>query len=244
MALDALPPPPAPPAAVATLAARVDRALAAGSPAQVLAAVPGTATDPVLGGRRARALLALGRHDEAAGTYWKILKTHPGDADAYLGLAWTYLDEGQFGMAHQPLEEGLRLMPSFEPGWRELGRSFYWLKRYDKAVAASDHALSLAPLDPEAWLYKGLALGLGGHAEQALPVLTQASALAPLNPLPRRVRGRLLLDLGRPAQAEVALSAALRVAPGDKPSKQLLIKALEAQGKHWQAFTLWWSGRP
>jgi tetratricopeptide (TPR) repeat protein len=245
MLLDALPPPPPPPVPLVALVTRVDAALgrpAPDGPLLVLGLIAASRDDVVLGGRRARALYLLGRHDEAANAYWCVLKMHRKGADAYLGLAWTYLDQSQFGMAYQPLAEGLRLMPSFEPGWRELGRAFYWMKRYDRAVAASSRAIALMPSDSQAWLLKGMALGLGGSPALALPILTQASALAPHDALSRRMRGRFLLELGKPADAQVALEAALRVEPGDSESRSLLMKAFSAQGKHFQAFALWWQG--
>jgi tetratricopeptide (TPR) repeat protein len=245
MLLDPLPQPPQPPASLVALVTRVDAALGRPvpvGPLEALRMIPASNDDPVLGGRRARALFLLARHDEAADAYWHVLKSHRNGADAYLGLAWTYLDEGQFGMAYQPLAAGLALLPGFEPGWRELGRSYYWMKRYDLSVAASSKAIALAPADAQAWLLKGMALGLGGHPALAVPALTEAAALAPRDALSRRMRGRFLLALGKPAEAQIALEAALRVEPGDSEARSLLMKAYSAQGKHCEAFALWCKG--
>ncbi|MDB5096901.1 MAG: Tetratricopeptide 1 repeat-containing protein [Cyanobacteria bacterium RYN_339] len=235
--MEALPPPPSPAPAQVALAARVDAA----GPAEALRLIDPHTDDPALGARRGRALLQLGRHDEAADTYWRVLKAHRDVADPYLGLAWTYLDQGQFGMAHQPLEQGLAIAPGYEPGWRELGRSYYWLKRYGKAVDALDHALKLDRKDPQAWLYKGLSLGMDHHLSQAVTALTEAAALDPAGALPRRMRGRYLLELKHPAEAEVALKAAYKLDPTDEETRQLLLKALWAQGKQWEALGLWWN---
>lgn len=218
------------------MVARVD----ASGPAEALRLIDPKTDDPALGARRGRALLRLGRHDEAADTYWHVLKAHRDLADPYLGLAWTYLDEGQFGMAHQPLEQGLALSPGYEPGWRELGRSYYWLKRYPKAVQACERAIALNPQDPQAWLYKGLALGLDRQLEPASKALEQAANLAPMDPLSRKMRGRFLLELKRPADAEGSLKEAYRLDPKDRDTKDLLLKALWAQGKQWEALSLWW----
>ena len=83
--MDALRPPPPPAPAQAALVARVD----ATGPAEALRLIDPQTDDPALGARRGRALLRLGRHDEAADTYWRVLKTHRDLADPYLGLAWT-----------------------------------------------------------------------------------------------------------------------------------------------------------
>lgn len=203
-------------------------------PAVVVAA----SADAVAARRRGLAMLGAGRWAEASAALEQAVKGERRWPDAYVGLAWSYLRRGQPGMAYIPLEEGLRLAPTFGPGWRELTRCYYLQRRYARAEAAAVKATALMPRDGEAWLLRGLAESKGARPASALPSLLHASALAPRDPLPFRVRGEVLLGAGEPARAEPALKTALRLAPGDVVAKRLLGGALQAQGRHGEALSL------
>jgi tetratricopeptide (TPR) repeat protein len=188
--------------------------------------------------RRGLAALAGGRWTEASASLEQAVKAERRWPDAYVGLAWSYVRRGQPGMAYLPLEEALRLQPSYAPGWRELARCYYLLRRYERASAAAARATALAPGDGEAWLFRGLAASKGRAPLDALPPLAKASALAPSDPLPFRVRGEVLLGAGRPAEAEPALKTALRLRPADLAAKRALLGALRAQGRRGEALSL------
>lgn len=188
--------------------------------------------------RRGLKALAGGRWGEASAALEQAVKAERRWPDAYVGLAYSYLKRGQPGMAYLPLEEGMRLAPSYAAGWRELARCYYLQRRYERAARAAVKATALAPADPEAWLLRGLVESKGLAPAAALPSLLRASALAPRDPLPFRVRGEVLLGAGKPAEAEPALKTALRLAPADPVAKRLLGGALTAQGRHGEAISL------
>lgn len=212
-------------------------AVAAGTPSPGFAGAPPSRTAEAAR-RRGVAMLAAGRWAEASAAFEQAVMGERRWPDAYVGLAWSYLRRGQPGMAYIPLEEGVRLAPSYGPGWRELARCYYLLRRYERATAAAKKATALMPRDGEAWLFRGLAESKGPAPIGALSSLQRASALAPGDPLPFRVRGEVLLGAGQPAQAEPALKTALRLAPGDKVARRLLGGALKAQGRHGEALSL------
>lgn len=213
-------------------------------PAVVAAGVfgVGAATQPRDGGpqaegarKRGLAALTAGRWTDASRELEVAVKDGRRWPDAYVALAWSYMRRGQPGMAFIPLQEGLKLAPGYQPGWRELSRCFYLSRRYDRAAAAGARATALGPTDPEAWLLRGLAESRGARPASALTSLARASQLAPYDGLAFRVRGEVLLGMSRPALAEPALKTALRLDPADEAAKRLLVDALRAQGKGGEA---------
>lgn len=240
MNLAPLPPPPPAEVRLAPIAAQADRLVASGKGEAAIHLLLPYSKEPALGVRLGRAYLLLRRYEEATSVIEVLLPKHRDLSSAYFGLAWSALGRDLYGMAYLPLEEGLRYAPGFEAGWSALGRSYYFLKRYSRAVWACDQAIARAPRDGDAWLYKGLSLAMGARPTQALPTLQRACDLLPKDPLPRRMAGRVLLRAGRAAEAEAQLKAGLALAPHDPALKALLQDAYKAQGKRFEALRDAW----
>lgn len=185
-------------------------------------------------------LLAHGRAEAAEAAISPFLATHRDNVCAYVAEAATWLARDQYGMAIDPLRAALADVPRYEPGWRALGVSYYYQQRYTRAAAVCHKALTLDPQDAQAWLYKGLALGLAHDEKAAIAALHQATLLAPDLTLGWQMEGRFLVDAHQYRSAVPVLTQALRLAPDDAASRARLQTAYTHLGEPLQALALNW----
>jgi adenylate cyclase len=86
-----------------------------------------------------------------------VIALAPNDANAYMGLGWILLHAGRPEEAIKALEKAMRLDPLYPVHCLIfLGEAYYWLGRYEEAIAAEKKALLRNPDD------------LGAHARLAV----------------------------------------------------------------------------
>ncbi|MBI3272745.1 MAG: DUF2695 domain-containing protein [Planctomycetes bacterium] len=96
------------------------------------------------------------------------------------------------------------------------GRAFEDRAEHERALAAFDAALVLAPDRARLHLYRARGLQALHRWEEALAACDRAAELAPEEPAPHFARAEVLLDLERPEEAAVAARRAIARA-GDAP---------------------------
>jgi tetratricopeptide (TPR) repeat protein len=90
----------------------------------------------------ASAYLRDKRHDLAERAYRDLLTGDP-DNPAYLdGLGWTFVQQGQAGLAREPLERAVKVRPSDSEMLDHLAEALFQLKQYREAVVAWERALA------------------------------------------------------------------------------------------------------
>ncbi|HEY9720570.1 MAG TPA: tetratricopeptide repeat protein [Oscillatoriaceae cyanobacterium] len=188
-------------------------------------------------------LLAQGQYEAAEAKIGPFLATHRDNVCAYVAEASTWLARQQYGSAIVPLEAGMASLPKYEPGWRELGRSYYYQKRYDRATDDCEKALALDPHDPDAWLLKGLAQGMSHHEQAAVASLHEATVLTPTLALAWQQEGRFLFDAHQYRAALPVLTHALQLAPQDAPTRTRLQTTYEHLGQPMRALALKWGSQ-
>lgn len=113
-----------------------------------------------------------GNYKEAIRFLENVLKRDPENTDAYMWLAWSYEDLGDYKKAKEYFSEAVSLDPRYEVvydvgsnkvesadirrGWREIDRGGYDKRGYDQAITSFNLALKKNPRSAEA--YVGLAI--------------------------------------------------------------------------------------
>lgn len=172
-----------------------DVALAGGAPdtalhiaETMLAANPGNAQALL---RAGEAQAALGRRQEAARSFSRVLAIAPGNDAAAIGL-------GRLRLATDPAEAArlfrlvLQRDPQNVPALNDLGVSQDLLGRHAEAQEAYHRALALQPEQTAVLVNLGLSLALCGSAQQAVQILRP---LAAGSTAPERVRQDLAVAL-------------------------------------------------
>ncbi len=192
-------------------------------------------------------LFELGRSREAAEAFRRGTELAPGNPTAYNNLGAALLSAGDLQQSARAFEQSIQIEPS-RAAYSNLGTLYYYLGRFEEAVAVYTKAIALAPEDHRLWGARAdsrwyLPQGRPGAradyqravllAEKALAVdATDADAWALLGYFygrlddqdrSRRYLARAL-ELG-PDLPFVVYAAAMAAADrGDRPEAQRLIK--------------------
>jgi tetratricopeptide (TPR) repeat protein len=160
-----------------------------------------------------------------------------------LGAA-TFLEERIWRSPVALFEAWSRRYPNYSLGWSRLGTSRLQAGDAQGAVPALERALVLDEGNGEAHYNLGLALLQAPEQDGPIPEdrlraalahEERAAALLPAVIEPRINAGRLLLMLGRPAEAETEARAALTLAPEVVAAGRLLADSLYLQGHRREA---------
>ncbi len=103
----------------------------------------------------------------------------PTDSRRMLMLGQLYAESGAFAEAVEPLRVAVKLDPESFDGWHNLGRSLFWLKRYQEAVPPLQKAAALNPDFFDTLNLLAAALHALGDDAAALPILERAHTLNP-----------------------------------------------------------------
>ncbi len=135
--------------------------------------------------------LAFRRFEKAQDLFAGAIRESPRLGEPHLGLA---LCRFRFQEPEQGLASMLTatlLDPRLSAYQSQLGKAFYELRAFDKALATWDYAAGLDPKDPTPHFYKGIALTDLNRPGEAVQAINQSIAL---NNNRAVFRSRLLLD--------------------------------------------------
>ena len=145
-----------------------------------------------------------------------------------LSLGTALLREGVSEEAVVVLEEAAGHFPRAAPILIQLGYTHYTRLEGEMARGVLRRAREVAPANPLAPFYLGLAEAALGQLEPAAAAFREAIGLDPGNPEARVALGRTLSQLGRAQEARAEYEAALGIAPGS-PSAFVGLGILELQ---------------
>jgi protein O-GlcNAc transferase len=161
----------------------------------------------------ARALSAMGRHDEALHAFRDIAATKPANALARANLAVSLLRAGDPRAAIAAAEHAIELDPSAPEAHAALGHAHNVLHQPDHAIAAFHKALCLRPQFPDALQGVARAYYDEGRPSTAIAALLRAAELAPYWTSPWLDLATLFREFGQPDEAAEALRKAIALAP-------------------------------
>jgi adenylate cyclase len=144
----------------------------------------------------------------------------------YINLGWVHQQEYWLGLTKSPLEtieKGIELvqkalaLDDSSAGAYALLSEFYSIKReHDKAVAAGERAVALAPSSAYAHQFYGLSLVYACRPEEAIPLLQKAIRLNPFCPTSTFLHyGHALWGAGRFEEAVSAYKKAIQLSPNN-----------------------------
>ena len=136
----------------------------------------------------------------------------------------TWQDAGDVERARAALRKAVAMDPKVRRAHLYLGliSAKETLSSLDAAIQEFDQEARLAPEDPAANLYLGLALLMTRRYAEALPHLEVAATWMPPQASAYHFLGRCLFELDRPADAVVALRRSLEIAERSKSDTQTL----------------------
>jgi tetratricopeptide (TPR) repeat protein len=88
----------------------------------------------------------------------QAIKANPNFGDPHLGLGHYYFRYRDFNQGLSEILTSTLLEPRVSLYQSFLGKAFYQMRVFDKALETYDYAKSLDPKDPTPYLYKGIAL--------------------------------------------------------------------------------------
>jgi len=156
--------------------------------------------DPMIWNNRGVALSALGRNEEAIGSYRKATELRPGYWMAWfnLGKATQRKANGMAGRPGRPAGGGM-------PPEKE--------RALEQAIEIYDRALSLNPAHPSTMNNKAVALRELGMYEEALSIYDELLGFDPMYAHAWHNKGKLLELLGLPEEADRCLGVAASLNP-------------------------------
>ncbi len=140
-------------------------------------------------------------------------KVSPRSARALRLYGQSLYRTGKFKEAVRPLEKAVRILPSYDEAWVDLGIAQMQGRQEEKAELSLKKALELNPDIPEAHLSLGVLYVGTGKAEKGRPHLERAVALNPRLVEARFNLGTLYLKAGNQKGAIEQFQAALSVNP-------------------------------
>ena len=162
----------------------------------------------------ARALSAMGRHDEARQAFQTIAATAPANAFARANFAVALLRAGDPHAAAAAAHQAIELDPSLPEPHAALGHAHNMLHEAPPAIEAFTRALTLRPQFPDALQGVARAYRDAGRTSTAIAALLRATELSPNWTSPWLDLAVLFREIGRPDEAVAAIRKAIALVPG------------------------------
>ena len=132
-------------------------------------------------------------YDKAMEHFTIVQRRQPNDAEVIRAIGYIRRRQGKWEQALIQLEKVVELDPRNHGLLRNLGQSYIFMRRYEQAERYLDHAISVAPDIPNAYILKvQLYLSWHGSIEKAKQVLEDAASR-----IEREVLDREMWALGR-----------------------------------------------
>jgi serine/threonine protein kinase/Tfp pilus assembly protein PilF len=179
------------------------------------------------------AYILKGDAAQAEKRFLERLRTSPSPSEAALAVADVY---GSLGLDEKALEWAGRIPD--EPIRARVETAFHLkLKRWDDAMRSGRRSVELAPRDPLAHIWHGLALMAGeGDFAAAFEMFDKARGLDPASAIPHVLAGDALARQGKLPEAEAAYIAAIRLDARNPLAHVSLAVTRERQAKLVEAF--------
>jgi predicted O-linked N-acetylglucosamine transferase (SPINDLY family) len=165
--------------------------------------------------RHAMALHQVGRLDEAAAFYKRVLRANPKSFEALHLLGLLEAQRGHFVEAEQLISRSLKENMQSAEAYANYAGVLSFLNRSKEAVASCDRALKLNPRLCEAFVNKGSALWDLGESEQAQANYRRALAIKSDFVDAHRSLARILAKEGNLPEATSHYQRALASKPND-----------------------------
>ena len=180
---------------------------------------------------RGKALLALGRLEEAYAAFAQACALQPGLVPAQLGAGNLAFRLGRDEEAIAAFDRALALDANLADAHNKRGVALHRSGRPEAALAAFDAAIALQPQAAEAWNNRGNALHHLRRMPEALEAIEQALRLRADFPEAASNRGMVLQELRRFAEAEAAYTdaIALRARNAEPLRRRAALRLLQAR---------------
>jgi tetratricopeptide (TPR) repeat protein len=213
--------------------ARALVALGALDEAEALCAASGAsaAAGAELARIRGYALQTLGRRDEAAACYEKVVAGQPGDFETWNNLGNLRRETGDPSAAVEALARAAALRPDLAIIHRNLGGALAESGRLEESRAALGRAVRLAPGDTHCLVELSRALVRLGRLDEAMAPLEEAARAAPGDATVQVEIG--LVHAGRDAldESEAAYRRAIAAQPNHAPAYAQLALLLDSANR-------------
>ena len=176
------------------------------------------------------ALFSLGRPDEAAVHYNKVLKLQPANVGVMTNLGLAYVQLGRSDEAIDMFRTVLRFNPTDVLANNELGRALAKQRDAEQAVAYYRAAVQSKPDFVEAHVNLADTLLAMGQLDEAIAQYRAALLLDPNDPAVHNNLAAALTERGLIDEAITHLRTALRLSPADQDVQANLREALARHG--------------
>jgi anaphase-promoting complex subunit 6 len=183
----------------------------------------------------AHTFAAEGEHDQAISAYSTATRLFQGTHLPNLFLGMQNLQLGNLRLAKEYLKVAWDLCQEDPLLLNELGVVFYHEEDMDRAINVFEKALEIAleiEAEPKAWIATRANLGHAyrrlGHFDRALEQFDEVLRQGGKDAAVFSAKGLVLLEMGEPAKAMVALHEALATSPQDPVATDLLGRAMDA----------------
>ncbi len=162
---------------------------------------------------RAHRLARAGKRDLAIQAYQEVLRNHPRNVQALVGLADLFIETGKADQARPLVDQAIALAPQ-EAGPRYVKGRYLLTKRlWLQAEESLEHATRIDLFDPDAHFYLGLSLEKLGEKEKAVAIFQKVLNLKPDYPGVHARLGYLYFALGATDRSAQELEQATEEQP-------------------------------
>lgn len=168
--------------------------------------------------------------DETVPLLQKVIEAWPENRKARVDLADFLWDRGDDAEGDRVMEEALRLSPADAELHLRYGRSLLRRLQFFRAIDELNRVRALGHPDAPFFVALGGAYWESHQTDQARDAFAAAVQLDPTFFPARLELGRVLLWIGKPAEAAAALREAVRLKEASPPAQWNLGRALQASG--------------
>ena len=189
--------------------------------------------------QRARALMDLGRHDQAQPLLAEALAEEPGSAGTWCAMARCCYSQQDWPGALDATAHALEARPGMVVAWRFRALALIELERWEEAWQAAGEAVRLEPLHWYGHLIvaRVLLANASGyfHENVARQAAERARELAPHEPDTHFMVGSVAQRAGRRDEAEACYREALRLDPEHRSAQNQLALIMMQRGDNYAA---------
>ncbi len=171
-----------------------------------------------------------GLETNAEPLFEKILRTHPNNAEAHLGLAEIDAHLGFLKRSAHHYQETLKSVPENADIWRHYAEVLMQLRKFSEAEVAAKKSLSLNP-DPKTEMDTVFIERDEGHLDQALSLLDSPSLNSQYGVKAKRLKGLWLLEDKQIEKAILTAKNVQKISPEDPIAFWVLAQAALSRGQ-------------